>query len=99
MRLEKLINISALSLIFCYLGASPAAALAEAQAGPGIKVVHALAQSPTVPSVWLAATDNGVWRRDDSARTWRLTAFQHHVVWSVSWAGDGPHAYLAGCPE
>jgi len=99
MRLEKLINISAFSLILlCYLGASPAAALAEAQVGPGIKVVHALAQSPTAPSVWLAATDNGVWRSDDRARSWRPVAFQHHVVWSVSWAGDGHHAYLAGFP-
>ena len=95
----KLINISTLSLILlCYRGASPAAALAEAQAGPGIKVVHALAQSPTAPSVWLAATDNGVWRSDDRARSWRPVAFQHHVVWSVSWAGDGRHAYLAGFP-
>src|SRR2546425_1666227 len=95
----KLINISTLSLILlCYRGASPAAALAEARAGPGIKVVHALAQSPTAPSVWLAATDNGVWRSDDRARSWRPVAFQHHVVWSVSWAGDGRHAYLAGFP-
>src|SRR5207245_9259874 len=99
MRLEKLINISAFSLILlCYLGASPAAALAEAQVGPGIKVVHALAQSPTAPSVWLAATDNGVWRSDDRAQGWRPVAFQHNVGWSVSWAGDGRHAYLAGCP-
>jgi len=99
MRLEKLINISAFSLILlCYLGASPAAALVEAQAGPGIKVVHALAQSPRAPSVWLAGTDNGVWRSDDRARSWRPVAFQHHVVWSVSWAGDGHHAYLAGFP-
>src|SRR5438876_5436697 len=94
----KLINISTLSLILCYLGGSPAAASVEAQVGPGIKVVHALAQSPTAPSVWLAATDNGVWRSDDSARSWRPVAFQHHIVWSVSWAGDGHHASLERFP-
>jgi len=99
MRLEKLISISTLSLILlCSLGAWPPVASAEDQGGTGIKVVHALAQSPTAPSVWLAATDNGVWRSDDRAQGWRPVAFQHHVVWSVSWAGDGRHAYLAGFP-
>lgn len=51
-----------------------------------------------MPSVWLAAADNGLWRSDDDAHHWRQEAFQHTVVWSVSWASDGRHPYLAGFP-
>lgn len=34
--------------------------------------VHAIAQSPTAREVWWAATERGVFRSDDDARTWSL---------------------------